>query len=320
LRKLGKKCVGLSDQKCREHLVASNRCDDRSPDLRFGVVPGVGRPIPSGIPSAQNHFTINITNQPGALIDVGKLNEISSATLFSAPALLPAPGTQPVPRTNLRPNDLRRSLHRRTATSAGQLALNNQSPSAPPAAALPTANPSGPSTSTIRRRRAVRAAEERIAKAIASGLPTAAASDQMSELLLEFASLRKEVHANRKPSPAPVDPRQRAPSSPTGPAPELFEDTRLRISMEHCYYPLRAGTAATPSLMTSSARPSGPDRPFRPLRDSDRLLRRRPPRSRSPQRSPDPPLHRPPPRVERHILRTIPIGSRPSTVEQPTLR
>jgi hypothetical protein len=93
-------------QKCREHLVASNRCGDRSPDLRFGVVSGVGRPISSGIPSAQNHFTINITNQPGALIDVGKLNDISSAALHSAPGLLPTPGTQPVPRTNLRPNDL----------------------------------------------------------------------------------------------------------------------------------------------------------------------------------------------------------------------
>ena len=108
---------------------------------------------------------------------------------------------------------------------------------------------------------------------------------------LNVASLRKEVHANHKPSPAPVDPRQRAPPSPPGPAPELFEDTRLRISMEHCYYPLRAGTAATPSLMTSSARPSGPDRPFRLLRDSDRPLRHRPPRSCSPQRSPDPPGH-----------------------------
>ena len=137
----------------------------------------------------------------------------------------------------------------------------------------------------------------------------------------------------------------RAPSSPPGPAPELFEDTRLRLSMEHLpalrghsptplhgtpllpaprwHYrgtlaaafqrpTLGTGTpvstppgfgppvttpaptqplAATPSLMTSSARPSGPDRPFRLLRDSDRPLRHRPPRSRSPQRSPDPPGH-----------------------------
>ena len=124
-------------QKCREHLVASNRCGDRSPDLRFGAVTGGGRPITSGMPPAQNHFTINITNQPGALIDVGKLNEIASATLPSASALPPAPATQPLLRTNLGPNDLRRSLHHRTATFTGQPAPDNQFPPAPPSVALP---------------------------------------------------------------------------------------------------------------------------------------------------------------------------------------
>ncbi len=49
------------DQKRREHLVACNRCGDRSPDLRLGAVTGCGRPIDSGLPSAQNHLTINIT-------------------------------------------------------------------------------------------------------------------------------------------------------------------------------------------------------------------------------------------------------------------
>jgi ribosomal protein L37E len=61
LRKLGKTCGVLLDQKRREHLVACNRCGDRSPDLRLGAVTGCGRPINSGMPSAQNHFTINIT-------------------------------------------------------------------------------------------------------------------------------------------------------------------------------------------------------------------------------------------------------------------
>jgi hypothetical protein len=122
--------------------------------------------------------------------------------------------------------------------------------------------------------------------------PAAATSDQMSALLLEVASLREKVDAKRQPSPTPVDYRPRAPSSPPGPAPELFEDTRLRLSMEHRYYPLRAGTTAAYLPPPSDARPLGPARSFQPLKDSDRLLRRHSPRSRSPRFSPEPSSHR----------------------------
>jgi hypothetical protein len=253
-------------QKCREHLVACNRCGDRSPDLHFGAVTGGGRPITSGIPSAQNHFTINITNQPGALIDVGKLNEIASAASFPAPAFPPAPATQPLLRTNLGPNDLRRSLHHRTATSTGQ-PCPEFSPDSP-AVAFPAPGSSRMTKSAKRRNRTVRATKDKVTQDLASKLPAAPASDQMSELLLEVASLRKEVHANRKSSPTPMDLRQRAPSSPPGPAPEPFEDTRLRLSMEHGYYPLRVGIAATPSVKSSRDRLSDTDPSIRPLRDS----------------------------------------------------
>jgi hypothetical protein len=85
--------------------------------------------------------------------------------------------------------------------------------------------------------------EDKLTQALVSRLPTASTTDQMSELLLEVASLRKEVNAHRKPSPTPAEPCRRAPSSPPGPAPEPFEDTRLRLSMQYGYYPLRAGVA-----------------------------------------------------------------------------
>jgi hypothetical protein len=278
--------------KCREHLVACNQCDDRPPDLCFGAVTGGGRPIIPGLPPAQNHFTTNITNHPGAIVDVGKLHALASAASPSALAALPATASQPPRRTGLGPNDLRRSLLHRTATPSEQPDTNTRFPSQLPAAALPSARSSQISKSARRRNRTIRQTTDKLTQAIVSTLPAAAAPDQMSDLLLEVASLRKEVHANRKPSPIPTDLPRRDPSSPPGPAPEPFEDTRLRLAMEYGYYLVRAGTAATPSVPPARVGPPGADRPFRPLRDSDQLLQRRPPRSRSPLRSPEPPYRR----------------------------
>ena len=94
-----------------------------------------------------------------------------------------------------------------------------------------------------------------------------------------------------RPDPRPSSSRTLAYASPWNTC-QLFEDTRLRLSMEHLYYPLRAGTTAAHLPLPSNARPLGPERPFQPRRDSDRLLRRRPPRSRSPRCPPEPPPHR----------------------------
>ena len=94
-----------------------------------------------------------------------------------------------------------------------------------------------------------------------------------------------------RPDPRPSSSRTLAYASPWNTC-QLFEDTRLRLSMEHLYYPLRAGTTAAHLPLPSNARPLGPERPFQPRRDSDRLLRRRPPRSRYPRRPPEPPPHR----------------------------
>jgi hypothetical protein len=290
-------------QQNRMHSVVSNQCGDRSPDRRFGAWTGapdprfgagtgVGSPIPPGIPSAHNHFTINITNHPGATVDVGKLHDIASAVSHPAPGLLPAPTTLHIQRTNLRPDDLRRSLLSRTATSAVRPAPDDRSALAPPTASLPATKNAGKSGSYKRRMRTERRLAARHAQPVNPGLPAADSSDQMSALILEVASLRKAVHANRQPSPAPADPRPRAPSSPPGPAPELFENARLRLSTEHRYYPLCAGTTAARLPSPSNARPLGLERSFQPLRDSDHLLRRRPSRSRSPRCSPEPPTHR----------------------------
>jgi hypothetical protein len=203
-------------QKHREHLVAYNRCVDRSPDLR------------AGLPNAQNHFTINITNQPGASMDVVKLHDIASAisaTSATAPGPQLASAPQPTRRTRLGPNDLRRSLLPRTATPAAQPAPDAKLPSAPPAAALLASRPLGDSKSARRRKRQARQTEEFFSQALLSKLPAAATTEQMSELLLEVAALRKEFHANRRPSPTPVDHCRRAPSSPPGPAPESSAET-----------------------------------------------------------------------------------------------
>jgi hypothetical protein len=274
-------------QNYREHLVAHNRCVDRSPDLRLGAVTGGGRPITPGLPTAQNHFTINITNQPGAVIDIVKLNDIASATSTTVPGPLSAPAPQPLPRTRLGPNDLRRFLLQRTATSKRQPAPDAQFPTASSAPAFPAPRPPGDSKSAKRRKRNARTTENKLTQALVSRLPPAATTEQMSELLLEVASLRKEVNANRKPFPTPADHCRRAPSSPPGPAPESFDDARLRLSMQYGYYPLCAGNALAPPLQTPDVRPLDTDRSFRPLRDSDHLLRRRPPRSRSPLHSPN---------------------------------
>jgi hypothetical protein len=58
------------------------------------------------------------------------------------------------------------------------------------------------------------------------------------------------------------------------------------------YYPVRTGLTQAPPRPTLDARPLDTDRLFRPLPDSDRLLRRWPFRSRSPPRSPEPPSRR----------------------------
>jgi hypothetical protein len=276
-------------QKRREHLVAYNRCVDRSPDLRPGAVTGGGRPITPGLPNAQHHFTINITNQPGTSIDVVKLNDIASAiSATSATALGPLPASAPQPplRTRLGPNDLRRSLLQHTATSTVQPAPDAKFPKASPSAAHPAPRPLGDSKLAKRRKRQARSTEEKVSQALISKLPAAATTEQMSELLLEVASLRKEFNATRRPSPTPVDHCRRAPSSPPGPAPESSADARLRLSMQYGYYPLCTGSVRSPYLQTPDVRPLDTDRSFRPLRDSDHLLRRQPPRSRSPLGSP----------------------------------
>jgi hypothetical protein len=261
------------------------------PAPRFGAGTGVGSPLIPGATSAHNHFTINITNHPGATVDVGKLHDASSAVLHPSPGFQPARATQPAQRTSLRPNDLRRSLLRRDPISAGQPALDTQSTMVPPTSSLPAARQLGTTASYKRRRRAERASAAQ-ARPAQPDPPAAATSAQMTALLLAVDSLRETVDANRQPSSAPVDNRPRAPSSPPGPAPEPFEDTRLRLSVENRYYPLRAGNTSVGVPPPPNDRPSGPERPFQPLQDSDRLLRRRSPRSRSPRCSPSPPSHR----------------------------
>ena len=262
------------------------------PAPRFGVGTGVGSPLLSGIPSAHNHFTINITNHPGATVDVGKLQDVSSAVLQPAPGLLPVPTTHHIQRSDLRPNDLRRSLLCRAAISAGKQVPDIQPALAPPTSSLPATKPPGLTTSAKRRMRAERKNAAARAQPANPGTTAAVAPDQMSALLLEVASLREKVDAQRQPSPAPADDRPRAPSSPPGPAPELFEDARLRLSVENRYYPLRAGATAAYLPPPSDARPLCPARSFQPLQDSDSLLRRHPPRGRSPRYSPGPPSHR----------------------------
>jgi hypothetical protein len=279
-------------KKYREHSVACNQCDDRPPDLRFGAVTGGGRPIISGMPSAQNHFTINITNQPGAIVDVGKLHAPTSAAPPPTTAASLATALQPLRRPGLKPNDLRRSLLHRTATPSEQQGPDMLCPSPPLTADLPAARSYQISKSARRRNRTIRQTQDKLTASIVSALPAAAAPDQMSDLLLEVASLRKEVHANRKSSPTPTELPRRDPSSPPGPAPEPFEDTRLRLAMEYGYYPVRLGTAADSSMPPARAGPTGADRPFHPLQDSDRLLQRRTRRSCSPPRSPDQPHRR----------------------------
>ncbi len=106
----------------REHLVVSNRCADRYPDQRFGVAPGVGHPIssPLGTTAAQNHITINITNQPGASIDVAKIHDITSAATASLHGPPQTPAPKPLPPVCLGDNDLRRKLTKATIlTPAG---------------------------------------------------------------------------------------------------------------------------------------------------------------------------------------------------------
>jgi hypothetical protein len=122
-------------QQHREHLVGNNLCVDRSPDLRFCAVTGDGQPITPdpARPSAQTHFHIAITNQPGGLIDVYKIPSVVSASQHNNPGPLPPLALRKLPLTRLGHNDLRRTLankRARTLPLSGQQALE---PRIPPA-------------------------------------------------------------------------------------------------------------------------------------------------------------------------------------------
>ena len=83
--------------------IVGNNSVDHSPDLRFCAVPGVGQPATSaqGLIRAQNNYHINITNQPGAIIDVGKIQDMVPPAQNASPALLPFNPCSGDPRRSL---------------------------------------------------------------------------------------------------------------------------------------------------------------------------------------------------------------------------
>jgi hypothetical protein len=96
----------------RMQLAGNNHCVDHSPDQRFCAVTGDGQPAASALGPirAQNNYHINITNHPGAIIDVGKIQDMISSTHNPAPGLLPLPTPRHLPAHPLDHNDLRRTL------------------------------------------------------------------------------------------------------------------------------------------------------------------------------------------------------------------
>jgi hypothetical protein len=119
--------------------------------------------------------TINITNQPCALIDIVKLNDMASAIstlsrqlplalcLLRRPSLFRSP-----PGPNSRQNDLRRTLLKRTATAKGHPAPDAQSPTASSSAAHPAPRPPGDTKSAKRRKRNARVTENKVTQALVS--------------------------------------------------------------------------------------------------------------------------------------------------------
>jgi hypothetical protein len=95
----------------RMQLAGNNNCVDHSPDLRFCAVTGDGQPAASALGPirAQNNHHINITNQPGAIIDVGKIQDMISPIQNPAPGILPLP-TPRLPAQYLDNKDLRLTL------------------------------------------------------------------------------------------------------------------------------------------------------------------------------------------------------------------
>jgi hypothetical protein len=268
----------------RDHLVGINRCDDRSPDLRLGAVTGDGRPItPSGQTSALNHFNISITNQPGAFLDISQMPNLIPPTYASATTL---PTSRATSTARLGNNDLRRTLtntRARTSFSVGQPALNPRTPATIPSAIPPVLTTPGESTSARRRHRYKRTMYQKVTQALLPLIQAPAPDARISELVAAVASMREELKAARKRSTSPADSCRRAPLSPPGPPPETTNsDAQLQLAIQYRYAPQGSSSRREQPAWTPDAQPLVGGRPFRALRDSDPLLRRRLPRSRSP--------------------------------------
>jgi hypothetical protein len=271
-------------------LAGLNDCVDHSPDLRFCAATGDGQPATSaqGPIRAQNNYHINITNQPGAIIDVGKIQDMISPVPNVAPGLLPTLTPRPSAQL-LDHKDLRLTLSsKRTSPhqSMGLPAPGFQIPTAPAVAAPPAISDPIPTRSSKRRCRTMRQTGRLIAATIAS-IPAPAPDDRISDLLAAVTSMQAELKAQRLRATSTAPPCVRAPSSPPGPPPDIDSDSMFSLALRYRYVPLsptlggRAPPARTPDL-----RPPDLDSSFRALQDSDPLLRRRIPRSRSPSRSP----------------------------------
>ena len=281
--------------------MVGNNSVDHTPDLRFGAVTGVGQPATSaqglirahnnhGFMRAQNNYHINITNQPGAIIDVGKIQDIVSPAQNTSPALLPTP-THRLPYQKLDHKDLRLTLaqHRTfLPQSGGHLASGPPIPAAPPITAPPAKLASEPTKSSKRRCRTTRQAQRLITDAIAS-IPPPPPDDRISVPVAAVTSMQEELKAQRAQATSTAPPCARAPSSPPGPPPDTDSDSMFSLAIRNRYVPLSStlGGRAPPTRTPDIRRPDL-DSSFRALRDSDPLLRRRAPRSRSRSRSPGP--------------------------------
>ena len=279
----------LSNFRPTKMQIVGINSDDHSPDLRFGVEPGVGSPatFAQGPMRAQNNYHINITNQPGAIIDVGKIQDMVSPAQKHPPALLPAPTHRPPPQ-RLNHKDLRLTLaHKRPLPHSVEPAPEPRIPTAPTVPA-PPAHLAPETTSAKRRCRAYRSAKRLITEAI-SHLPPPPPDDRISVLVAAVNSMQEELKAQRVQATSAAPPCARAPSSPPGPPPDADSDSMFSLALRNRYVPLSSTLGGrAPPARTPDMRPHDLDSSFRALRDSDPLLRRRTSRSRSPSRSSGP--------------------------------
>jgi hypothetical protein len=124
-------------------------------------------------------------------------------------------------------------------------------------------------------------------------IPAPAPDDRISDLVAAVASLQEELKAQRVRATSPAPPCARAPSSLPGPPPDVDSDSMFSLALRNRYVPLSSTLGGrAPPARTPDGRPQDRDSSFRALRDSDPLLRRRAPRSRSRSRSPGSPSRR----------------------------